>query len=482
MIEIFAQVTDLTSLPLFRQKWLIDLIYLISVILFILGLKRLGAPRTARQGNFLSMLGMLIAIIVTLLNHNIVSFQLIAIALAAGAVVGIFMAKKVVMTAIPDMVAIFNGFGGIASSLVAVAEFLPKQASQTANNDILFYVTLILSILIGTVTFSGSLIAFLKLSETIPGKAIMVTFSKFLNVILSMGIIVASVLLYNDISQMHFFIAIIGASFILGITLVMPIGGADMPVVVSLLNSYSGIAVAMTGFVLKNNSLIVVGSLVGASGIILTNIMCKAMNRSLLNVLFGGFGATSTAAEVSGGGAQGTAKSSSAEDAAMIIDIAESVIIVPGYGMAVSQAQHVVKKLSDVLEARGTKVSFAIHPVAGRMPGHMNVLLAESGVEYDKLYAMDQINDRFAQTDVVIVIGANDVVNPAAKSNPSSPIYGMPVLDVGNAKSVMVLKRSLNLGFANIENELFFKDNTMMIFGDAKKTVENFLTALDELG
>lgn len=481
MIEIFAQATNLTSLPFFRQKWLIDLIYLISVILFILGLKRLGTPRTARQGNFLSMLGMLIAIIVTLLNHNIVSFQLIAIALAAGAVVGIFMAKKVAMTAMPDMVAIFNGFGGIASSLVAVAEFLPKQESQTANNDILFYVTLLLSVLIGTVTFSGSLIAFLKLSETIPGKAIMVTFSKFLNVILSMGIIMASVLLYNDINQMHFFIAIIGASFILGITLVMPIGGADMPVVVSLLNSYSGIAVAMTGFVLKNNSLIVVGSLVGASGIILTNIMCKAMNRSLLNVLFGGFGATSLVAEA-GGGAQGNAKSSSAEDAAIIIDIAESVIIVPGYGMAVSQAQHVVKKLSDVIEARGTKVSFAIHPVAGRMPGHMNVLLAESGVEYDKLYAMDQINDRFAQTDVVIVIGANDVVNPAAKSNPSSPIYGMPVLDVGNAKSVMVLKRSLNLGFANIENELFFKDNTMMIFGDAKKTVENFLTALDELG
>lgn len=481
MIEIFAQVTDLTSLPLFRQKWLIDLIYLISVMLFILGLKKLGTARTARQGNFLSMLGMFIAIMVTLLNHNIVSFQLIVIALVAGAVVGIFMAKKVVMTAMPDMVAIFNGFGGIASSLVAVAEFLPKQANQTANNDILFYVTLILSILIGTVTFSGSLIAFLKLSEAIPGKAIMVTFSKFLNVTLSMGIIMASVLLYNDINQMHFFIAIIGASFILGITLVMPIGGADMPVVVSLLNSYSGIAVAMTGFVLKNNSLIVVGSLVGASGIILTNIMCKAMNRSLLNVLFGGFGATSLVAEANGG-TQGTAKSSSAEDAAIIIDIAESVIIVPGYGMAVSQAQHVVKKLSDVLEARGTKVSFAIHPVAGRMPGHMNVLLAESGVEYDKLYAMDQINDRFAQTDVVIVIGANDVVNPAAKSNPSSPIYGMPVLDVGNAKSVMVLKRSLNLGFANIENELFFKDNTMMIFGDAKKTVENFLTALDELG
>ena len=481
MIEIFAQVTDLTSLPFFRQKWLIDLIYLISVMLFILGLKRLGTPRTARQGNFLSMLGMLIAIIVTLLNHNIVSFQLIAIALVAGAVVGIFMAKKVVMTAMPDMVAIFNGFGGIASSLVAVAEFLPKQANQTANNDILFYVALLLSVLIGTVTFSGSLIAFLKLSETIPGKAIMVTSSKFLNVILSMGIIMASVLLYNDINQMHFFIAIIGASFILGITLVMPIGGADMPVVVSLLNSYSGIAVAMTGFVLKNNSLIVVGSLVGASGIILTNIMCKAMNRSLLNVLFGGFGATPLVVEASDS-TQGTAKSSSAEDAAIIIDIAESVIIVPGYGMAVSQAQHVVKKLSDVLEARGIKVSFAIHPVAGRMPGHMNVLLAESGVEYDKLYAMDQINDRFAQTDVVIVIGANDVVNPAAKSNPSSPIYGMPVLDVGNAKSVMVLKRSLNLGFANIENELFFKDNTMMIFGDAKKTVENFLTALDELG
>ena len=285
-----------------------------------------------------------------------------------------------------------------------------------------------------------------------------------------------------DITQEALFLGVIAVSAVLGVTLVIAIGGADMPVIVSLLNSYSGIAVAMTGFVLNNNALIVIGSLVGASGIILTNIMCKAMNRSLVNVLFGGFGSSSQNSDNrEGSNIQGSVKSYSADEAGMILDVAESVIIVPGYGMAVSQAQHVVKKLSDILQKRDINVSFAIHPVAGRMPGHMNVLLAEAGVEYDILYDMDQINDDFSRADVAIVIGANDVVNPAAKTNSSSPIYGMPVLNVEQAKTVMVLKRSMNPGFAKIENELFYKDNTMMIFGDAKSSVEQFISSIEEL-
>ncbi len=461
------------------SPWFINSIYLLSVVFFILGLKNLGSPRTARRGNMLSMIGMTLAIVITLLDRNIVSFEMIIIGMVAGGLVGIVVAKRVAMTSMPEMVALFNGFGGIASALIALAEYYGNTGS--INAEMLTFVTLILSVLIGTITFSGSVVAFLKLAEWIPGRPVLVTLSKPLNILLVLGVIALGYLVHGEPTKEMFFLGIVLAAFILGITLVIPIGGADMPVVVSLLNSYSGIAVAMTGFVLKNNALIVVGSLVGASGIILTNIMCKAMNRSLLNVLFGGFGASAPTGDA-GGTVQGTVKSSSAEEAGMLLDVAEKVIIVPGYGMAVSQAQHVVKKLADMMINRGAEVSFAIHPVAGRMPGHMNVLLAEAGVEYDLLYDMDQINDHFSRTDVSIVIGANDVVNPAAKNNSASPIYGMPVLNVEESKTVLVLKRSMNPGFAKIENELFYADNTMMVFGDAKGTVEGFIQTLEELG
>ncbi|MDH5718732.1 MAG: NAD(P)(+) transhydrogenase (Re/Si-specific) subunit beta [Spirochaetia bacterium] len=463
-----------------HADWFINLVYLVAVLLFVFGLKKLSSPRTARQGNTLSMSGMFTAIVITLFDKNIVSFEMIIIGIAAGAVVGIFMAKKVAMTSMPEMVAILNGFGGIGSALVALAEYYTGQ--NTITQDMIVYVTLNLSIIVGTLTFTGSVVAFGKLYGIIPGQPLIVTTSKIINVLLLLGSFVMATMLYSDITRIELLYGILVSACVLGITLVVPIGGADMPVVVSLLNSYSGIAVAMTGFVLHNNALIVVGSLVGASGIILTNIMCKGMNRSLANVLFGGFGTGDSGPAVAPkeGGVLQVAKSASPEEAAMVMDIAEKVIIVPGYGMAVSQAQHIVKKLADLLEKRGTSVKYAIHPVAGRMPGHMNVLLAEAGVEYDKLYDLE-INDEFARTDVVIVIGANDVVNPGAKTNPQCAIYGMPVFDVENAKTVFVLKRSLNPGFAGIENELFFLDNTLMVFGDAKKTIENFVTSLEEM-
>ncbi|RME91169.1 MAG: NAD(P)(+) transhydrogenase (Re/Si-specific) subunit beta [Candidatus Hydrogenedentota bacterium] len=469
-------------LEFLEQKWLIDLIYLGSVLLFIFGIKNLSSPRTARKGNALSLTGMLIAVAVTLLDPVIIEhmrFDIIVPALFVGSLVGLIMAKKVKMTGMPQMVALLNGFGGIASALVAIAEYYENPA--TSADDTVHFITLVASIVVGSLTFVGSVVAFAKLQGLMPGRPMMVKSSKPINVILLLAVIVFGVLLGRSPQAEEYALAIAGIGSILGYTLVVPIGGADMPVVISLLNSYSGIAVALTGFVLKNNALIVVGSLVGASGIILTNIMCKGMNRSLTNVLFGGFGSDSTTGG-EGGAVTGTVKSASPEEAGMILDMAESVIIVPGYGMAVSQAQHVVKSLATLLESRGANVRFAIHPVAGRMPGHMNVLLAEAGVDYDKLVEMERINDDFKNTDVAIVIGANDVVNPAAKNNPNSPIYGMPVLNVEEAKTVLVLKRSLNPGFAGIDNELFYKDNTLMVFGDAKKTVEEMIAALEELG
>ncbi|MCB1200609.1 MAG: NAD(P)(+) transhydrogenase (Re/Si-specific) subunit beta [Leptospiraceae bacterium] len=463
----------------------IDIIYLISVIAFVFGIKFLGSPKTARRGNLLSMIGMAIGATVSIFDESVSRYDLIAAGLVASAVIGIVMAKTVKMTGMPQMVALLNGFGGLSSYLVASAEYFSKESAIT--DDMIVYVSMLLSFLIGMVTFTGSLVAAGKLQEIITGRAVIFPLQKTLNLVMAIAAIVCGVLLYNELSgsgsdALLYFAIVSGLSAILGVTLVIPIGGADMPVVVSLLNSYSGIAVAMTGFVLGNNALIVVGSLVGASGMILTNIMCKAMNRSLANVLFGGFGAAPAAGTDTGAGQiQGTVKSMSAEESAMLMDVAETVIIVPGYGMAVSQAQHVVKKLTDYLMKKGTKVRFAIHPVAGRMPGHMNVLLAEAGVDYDLLADMDQINDDFINTDITIVIGANDVVNPAAKENPASPIYGMPVLNVEQSKTVLVLKRSMNPGFAGIDNELFYKDNTMMVFGDAKKTVEGFISGLQEL-
>lgn len=462
------------------MKTTIDIVYLVSVLFFIVGLKRLSSPRTARQGNLLSMLGMGLAISVTFLTENM-NYTLILLAISLSAIIGITLAKKVPMTSMPEMVALLNGFGGAASALVATAEFFSLVGSAQLNQDIVRYVTLLLSVIIGSVTLAGSLIAFAKLQGILGGQPMLVGGSKVLNILFILILVSCGVMIFEE-PQIQLFIVILGVAILFGITLVIPIGGADMPVVVSLLNSYSGIAVAMTGFVLMNNALIIVGSAVGASGIILTQIMCKAMNRSLLNVLFGGFG-TGDSGDAADQGAQtqGSYKSVSAEEAGMILDVAERVIIVPGYGMAVSEAQYVVKKLTDMLEKSGAKISYAIHPVAGRMPGHMNVLLAEAGVDYEKLYDLDQINDEFSNTDVSIVIGANDVVNPAAKTNKSSPIYGMPVLNVDHSKTVLVLKRSMNPGYAGIDNDLFYKENTLMVFGDAKKTVEGFLQSLEEL-
>lgn len=475
------------------SSWFRDVIYLISVVFFILGLKRLGSPRTARSGNIMSSFGMFLAIAITLLDREIISYEIIAIAVVVGALIGVVMAKKVEMTSMPEMVALFNGFGGIASALVAFAEYYDQTAPLKETlltgaagvahagfeGNLVVYITLMLSVLVGLVTFSGSFIAFAKLAEIMNTKPMLFFGQQALNAIMFIGAVVLAVMLYQDPAHETLFWSVAGISLILGITLTIPIGGADMPVVVSLLNSYSGIAVSMTGFVLGNNALVIVGSLVGASGIILTMIMCRGMNRSLANVIFGGFGAV--ADDGGEGGPQGTVRSMTPEEAGMVLDMAESVIIVPGYGMAVSQAQHAVKEFTDLLDERGIDVKFAIHPVAGRMPGHMNVLLAEAGIDYEKLYDME-INNHFPHADVAIVIGANDVVNPGAKTNKSSPIYGMPVLDVELSRQVFVLKRSMKPGFAGIENELFFKENTTMVFGDAKKTIEGFTMALEELG
>ncbi len=466
-------------MQILSNTWFIDAIYLVSVVLFIFGLKKLGSPRTARFGNILSMTAMGIAIVATLFEKKILSYELIIIGILVGAIIGTVMAKKVKMTGMPQMVALFNGFGGAASALVAFEQYYDQL--PYLQDDLFLFISLLLSVLIGVVTLSGSLIAFAKLQGIISGNAILYPLQKSLNLGMFIVLIICSINLNQNINHEQLFFIISGICFILGVTLVIPIGGADMPVVVSLLNSYSGLAVSMTGFVLGNYALVIVGSLVGASGIILTNIMCKGMNRSLSNVLFGGFGANKTKREAKAPSQSQQVKSTSSEESAMILDVAEKVVFVPGYGMAVSQAQYAVDKLANYLIDRGVEVKFAIHPVAGRMPGHMNVLLAEAGVNYELLYDMDQINDEFSSVDVSIVIGANDVVNPAAKEDKSSPIYGMPVLNVEASKSVMVLKRSMNPGFAGIENNLFYRNNTLMVFGDAKKTLEEIITSLEDL-
>jgi NAD(P) transhydrogenase subunit beta len=450
--------------------------YLVAAVLFMLGLKRLSSPATARNGNRLSMLGMAIAIIATLFNQGIISFKLIVVGFVIGAVIGAVAAKKVQMTAMPEMIALFNGFGGIASALVAISEY----HRLTPNFEIFLLITLLLSIIIGSVTFTGSLIAFGKLQGIVTGRPIVYTGQQIVNGLLGIILIALAVGVFfvpGDMKGFYVYGVII-LSLILGVLLVIPIGGADMPVVISLLNSYSGVAVSMTGFVLNNNALIIVGSMVGAAGFILTMIMCEAMNRSLANVLFGAFGAVQEGAAAEGAAATGSVKAYTVEDAVIMLENAESVIVVPGYGMAAAQAQHAVRDLADLLEENGVEVRYAIHPVAGRLPGPRNVLLAEADVSYDKLFAMEDINDDFSHTDVVLVIGANDVVNPAAKTNPASPIYGMPVLNVEESKTVMVFKRSMNPGFAGIENELFLMDNTMMIFGDAKKSINGIVSLL----
>ena len=450
-----------------------EIAYLIAASLFIIGLKRLSSPRTARSGNVIGALGMLVAVVVTLLHWEIVSFTWIAAGLLLGAGVGVWMARSVKMTAMPQMVALLNGFGGGASALVAGDEYLRYAAGVIAPGfDV--QATIMLSVLIGALTFSGSLVAFGKLQELITGRAVTYPGQQVVNGLIFGGTFALAIYLVATAANMPLYVALNIAALVIGVLFVIPIGGADMPVVISLLNSFSGIAAAMTGFVLGNNVLIVSGALVGASGIILTKIMCDAMNRSLTNVLFGAFGAT-VAAGPGGASADGkVVRDISPEDAAILLAYARSVVFVPGYGLAVSQAQHQVRELADLLQNRGVEVKYAIHPVAGRMPGHMNVLLAEANVPYPQLVEMEQINPEFERTDVAVVIGANDVVNPAARHDTSSPIYGMPILDVDKAKSVIVMKRSMNPGFAGIENELFFADNTRMLFGDARKS----LTAL----
>ncbi len=451
--------------------------YLLAAILFIVGLKALGSAKTARGGNRMAMVAMLIAIVITLVVAGIIGPTQIIVGLVVGSLIGAVAAKRVQMTSMPQMVALFNGFGGIASTLVAYSEYMRFTGGETMDVN----VTVVLSIFIGTVTFTGSLIAFAKLQGIMRGAPIVLPLHQILNILLLLGVVVFGVMNVMNPDVQFWALIIIAIAAIFGITFVIPIGGADMPVVIALLNSYSGLAAAMTGFVLSNNILIIAGALVGASGLILTNIMCEAMNRSLTNVLFGAVGTDDSSGSAgTGGGEQKTVTRYTAEDAAMILDTVSSVIIVPGYGLAVAQAQHVLQEMAEILEARGIEVRYAIHPVAGRMPGHMNVLLAEANVPYDKLVEMDEINDDFQNTDVALVIGANDVVNPAARTKKNSPLYGMPILNVDYARTVMFVKRSLGAGFAGEANPLFFDDKTMMIFGDAKQVVTGLVKALKE--
>ncbi len=455
------------------------LLYLVAAVLFITGLKRLQSPETARQGNRISAVGMLLAILVTLFDAGIVSYTTIAAGMVVGTALGLWLAYTVKMTSMPQMVALLNGFGGGASLLVAVAEYLHSSETGAAVSvDVAL--TTHLGVLIGAVTLTGSVIAWAKLQEVMSGKPITFPAQKIVNGLVFGVIVALTGWLVIDANAPHAaFYALVALSLMLGMMLVIPIGGADMPVVISLLNSYSGIAGAMTGFIIQNEVLVISGALVGSSGIILSLVMCKAMNRSLGNVIFGAFGATSKS---SGKLAEGLSVSeTNVEEAALQLAYAQQVIVVPGYGLAVAQAQHQVRELMELIEKRGGVVKFAIHPVAGRMPGHMNVLLAEANVPYDKLFDMDDINPEFERTDVVLVIGANDVVNPAAKTDPGSPIFGMPILNADAAKRIIVLKRGMSAGFAGIENELFYNPKTQMLFGDAKGTLGKLLAEIKQV-
>lgn len=459
----------------------IELSYLVAASLFILGLKKLGSPATARRGNQLAAVGMLLAVVATLLDQQVLNYGMIAGGIVIGSIIGFITAKKVEMTDMPQLVGLFNGLGGAASALVAIAEFW-RLLSIGENISVTTSITIILGVLIGGVTLTGSFIAFAKLQGIMPGRPVVFPAQNVINFGILGGFLTGSVYLFLN-PDPSIFLVLVGISLVLGVLFVIPIGGGDMPVVISLLNSYSGLAASAAGFVVGNNMLIIAGALVGASGIILTQIMCKAMNRSITNVLFAGFGSDSGAA--AGGGAaadiDGSVKSVDAEESAMMLGYARSVVIIPGYGMAVAQAQHSVKELADMLEKQGVDVKYAIHPVAGRMPGHMNVLLAEANVPYNQLYDMEDINTQFDNTDVALVIGANDVVNPAARHDKGSPIYGMPILEVDKAKTTIVIKRSMNTGFSGVQNELFFKDKTMMLFGSAKDMVEKISSEVKEL-
>jgi NAD(P) transhydrogenase subunit beta len=468
-----------------RIQPFVDYLYIIASVLFIIGLKMLSKAEQARRGNLVSSIGMLLAIVATCLLAGM-EYHWILLGVVIGSAIGVVSAYGVKMTSMPEMVGLLNGFGGLASMLVAWAEYhkwvkmgwaeyattlLP---SNPAGASALFAsVAIVFTAIVGALTFSGSLVAFLKLAELMPGKPILFRGQQVVNALILLALLAGSVIFCLAPEQEISYIAFVGlmvVGLLLGITSVIPIGGADMPVVISLLNSYSGVAAATAGFIILNNVLIVAGSLVGASGIILTQIMCKAMNRSLANVLFSGFGSGGGAARKSAG-YKGEAKSVSAEDTYLMLEASRSVVIVPGYGMAVAQAQHAVRELGELLQANGCDVRYAIHPVAGRMPGHMNVLLAEANVPYEQLAEPQDVNPVMGTVDVAMVIGANDVVNPAAREDKSSPIYGMPIINVDQAKTVIILKRSMASGFAGIDNPLFFKDNARMLFGDAKATV-----------
>jgi NAD(P) transhydrogenase subunit beta len=448
--------------------------YVLAALLFALGIKLLGSADTARRGNALSAVGMFLAVVITLFHHSIVDFRLIMVSVAVGSLVGGLAARRIAMTAMPEMVALFNGFGGIASLLVAWAEFTKHSSTSTVST-----LAILFAVLIGGLTFTGSLVAFAKLSELKLGgirlgKVIAFPGQKWFNaglVLLCVGVVGMLLVSTGEVSSL--FILLVGLSFLLGCSGVFPIGGADMPVVVALLNSCSGVAACATGIAIQNNILIVAGSLVGASGMILTRIMCRSMNRSLAHVLFSGFGGGLSSSSAS---TDGEVNPISAQDAYYVLEAARSVVVVPGYGLAVAQAQHTVKELATQLEALGCDVRYAIHPVAGRMPGHMNVLLAEADVPYDALAEMDDINPLLGGVDVCLVIGANDVVNPAAREDEGSPIYGMPIINVDNARNVIVCKRSMSTGFAGVQNPLFFKENTRMLFGDAKASLQELIS------
>ena len=455
---------------------MIELLYLLAAVAFIVGLKRLGGPRTARSGNRIAAAGMLLALVVALVDADILNWGSVAAGLAVGTILGVWGAVRVQMTAMPQMVAVFNGLGGIASALVSAVAVVE---SGLIDTPIETTITIIISTLIGAVTFTGSFVAFAKLQGLVTGSPLVFPGQQFVNATLSVIAIGSGIwLLAGGDESAYWFLGAV--ALVIGVMAVIPIGGADMPVVISLLNSFSGLAAASAGFVVGNNALIIGGALVGAAGLILTVLMTKAMNRSLGNVLFAGFGGTDA---IAGAGDTATkpVKRATAEDVAIALGYADSVMVVPGYGLAVAQAQHAVRKLASALEERGIDVHYAIHPVAGRMPGHMNVLLAEADVPYEQLLDLDQADPQFPQTDVVLVLGANDVVNPSARDDPGSPIYGMPILNVDRAGTVIVVKRSLSPGFAGIDNPLFYEDNTLMFFADAKDALEGALSALSQV-
>ncbi len=468
-------------LPEFLQAYIpsaIQIFYLIATAFFILGIKRLNSPATARSGNQLASFGMLLGVVVTLFDREIVSFEFIIAGVVIGALIGAFAAKKVQMTAMPEMVAVFNGFGGGASALVAWGEFSRFDPGLFALHELF---TIGLSILIGSITFTGSYIAFGKLKGFISGGRIALPGQNLINLFFTIVALFLVGWFTIDPEYQVIFWTLFGLALLIGIFTVLPIGGADMPVVISLLNSYSGIAASMAGFVVGNNLLIISGALVGAAGLILTNLMCQAMNRRLVDVLFAAFGGEGVA--VAGlDDEDKTVQKTFADDVAIQCAYAKRVVIVPGYGLAVAQAQHALKEVAGLIESRGVDVKYGIHPVAGRMPGHMNVLLAEADVPYDQLYDMDEINPQFASTDVVLIIGANDVVNPAAQNSPGSPIYGMPILNVHEAKRTIVFKRSMSYGYAGIDNALFYSETNQMFFGDAKKSLQELASAIKDLG